>query len=240
MKTPTNNGIEALADIFPWNLALAVIMWLDKDPTEHYDGLMRVYAPGLIEAIGTLTEREQHVLMRRYRDGATLEQVGQELGVLRDRTRQIEGKALRKLRHPARRELYEPVTLEEYHQLRQDYWELMGRYERVKEEALEEAMRNMYDAEVQIAAVKREIAAQEMATPIEELELSVRSYNCLLRAGVKTVSDLASMPLDKLERVRNLGKKSLEEVLDRLKAFGITPRYEDGSTYEDRNGRTAR
>lgn len=238
MKTPTNNGIEALADIFPWNLALAVIMWLDKDPTEHYDGLMRVYAPGLIEAIGTLTEREQHVLMRRYRDGATLEQVGQELGVLRERTRQIEGKALRKLRHPARREMYELVTRAEYHQLRQDYWELLGRYERVKEEAMDEALRNMYDAEGQISEVKREITAQQMAMPITELELSVRSCNCLKRAGLKTVGDLVSMPLGKLERVRNFGRKSCEEVLDRLKALGITPRYEDGSAYEDRHRRS--
>lgn len=238
MKTPTNNGVEALADIFPWNLAVDVYQVQSGDLAKRYEALARVNSLGLVKALDTLTDRERRILLRRYQDCATYERIGEECSVGRERIRQIESRAIRKLRHPARRELYEPVTREEYHQLRQDYWELVARYERVKEEALEEAMRNMYDAEGQIAAAKREFAAQEMATPIEELELSVRSYNCLLRAGVKTVSNLASMPLDKLERVRNLGKKSLEETLGRLKAFGITPRYEDGSTYEDKHRRS--
>lgn len=240
MKTPTNNGIEALADIFPWNLAVDVYQVQSGDLAKRYDALTRIHGLGMMAALDTLTDREQHVLRRRYQDGATLEQIGKDYSVTRERIRQVEAKALRKLRHPARRELYEPVTREEYHALRQDYWELMSRYERVKEEALEEVMRNMYDAEGQLTEIKREVAAQKMAMPIEELELSVRSYNCLKRAGVRTVGDLAVVPLDKLERVRNLGRKSMEEVLDRLKALEITPRYEDGSTYEDRNRRAVR
>lgn len=210
MKTPTNNGIEALADIFPWNLAVDVYQVQSGDLAKKYEALAHVNSLGLVKALDTLTDRERRVLLRRYQECATYEQIGEEYSVTRERIRQIESRAIRKLRHPARRELYEPVTREEYHQLRQDYWELMARYERVKEEALEEAMRNMYDAEGQIAAVKREITAQQMAMPITELELSVRSCNCLMRAGLKTVGDLVSMPLGKLERVRNFGRKSCE------------------------------
>ena len=48
---------------------------------------------------------------------------------------------------------------------------------------------------------------------IEELDLSVRSFNCLKRAGINTVEDLVSKSEDEMMKVRNLGRKSLEEVL---------------------------
>jgi len=59
---------------------------------------------------------------------------------------------------------------------------------------------------------------------IEEMDLSVRSYNCLKRAGINTVEDLASKTEEDMMKVRNLGRKSLEEVLNRLADFGLTLR----------------
>ena len=56
---------------------------------------------------------------------------------------------------------------------------------------------------------------------IEELDLSVRSYNCLKRAGINTVGDLTNRTEEDMMKVRNLGRKSLEEVLNKLKAFGM-------------------
>lgn len=56
---------------------------------------------------------------------------------------------------------------------------------------------------------------------IEELDLSVRSYNCLKRAGVNTVEDLVCKSEDEMMKVRNLGKKSLEEVLQKLESMGL-------------------
>ena len=57
--------------------------------------------------------------------------------------------------------------------------------------------------------------------PIEELELSVRSYNCLKRAGISTVEDLANKSGSDMMKVRNLGKKSLDEVTNKLHALGL-------------------
>ena len=54
---------------------------------------------------------------------------------------------------------------------------------------------------------------------IEELDLSVRSYNCLKRAGINTVEELANKSEDDMMKVRNLGKKSLEEVIQKLKSL---------------------
>ncbi len=56
---------------------------------------------------------------------------------------------------------------------------------------------------------------------IDELELSVRSYNCLKRAGINTVEELCSKTPDDMMKVRNLGRKSLEEVLAKLKDLGL-------------------
>lgn len=56
---------------------------------------------------------------------------------------------------------------------------------------------------------------------IDELELSVRSYNCLKRAGINTVEELCNRTSDDMMKVRNLGRKSLEEVLGKLKELGL-------------------
>ena len=56
---------------------------------------------------------------------------------------------------------------------------------------------------------------------IDELELSVRSYNCLKRAGINTVEELCNRTSDDMMKVRNLGRKSLEEVLAKLKELGL-------------------
>jgi len=62
---------------------------------------------------------------------------------------------------------------------------------------------------------------------IEELDLSVRSFNCLKRAGINTVEDLTNKTEDDMMKVRNLGKKSLDEVINKLHSFGLDLRSED-------------
>lgn len=56
---------------------------------------------------------------------------------------------------------------------------------------------------------------------IDELELSVRSYNCLKRAGINTVGELCSKTMDDLMKVRNMGRKSLDEILEKLDGLGL-------------------
>ena len=57
---------------------------------------------------------------------------------------------------------------------------------------------------------------------IEELDLSVRSFNCLKRAGINTVGDLINKSEEDMMKVRNLGRKSLEEVINKLASLGFT------------------
>ena len=63
--------------------------------------------------------------------------------------------------------------------------------------------------------------------PIEDLELSVRSYNCLKRAGISTVQDLANKTEADMMKVRNLGKKSLDEVINKLHSLDLNFASED-------------
>jgi DNA-directed RNA polymerase subunit alpha len=66
------------------------------------------------------------------------------------------------------------------------------------------------------------IGSGELATPIEELDLSVRSYNCLKREGINTVSELVALSETQLMNIRNFGQKSVDEVKDKLTELGLS------------------
>lgn len=68
---------------------------------------------------------------------------------------------------------------------------------------------------------KEETKDKVLETTIEELDLSVRSFNCLKRAGINTVADLVSKSEAEMMRVRNLGRKSLEEVVGKITSLGL-------------------
>jgi DNA-directed RNA polymerase subunit alpha len=76
--------------------------------------------------------------------------------------------------------------------------------------------------EIEITADREEDERSRLLeTPIEELELSVRSFNCLKRAGINTVGELTEKTDEEMIKVRNLGKKSLEEVKIKLANLGL-------------------
>ena len=60
-----------------------------------------------------------------------------------------------------------------------------------------------------------------LGMPIEELDLSVRSFNCLKRVGIDTVGDLINRTEEDMIKVRNLGRKSLDEVIQKVHAIGL-------------------
>ena len=73
-----------------------------------------------------------------------------------------------------------------------------------------------------IAEKKVDTITKTLETPIEEIEFSVRAYNCLKRAGINTVEDLINKKESEVNKIRNLGKKSLKEVLDKVKEMGLS------------------
>ena len=144
----------------------------------------------------SLTERERRVLDFRYKDGLTFEAIGKRECVTRERIRQIHAKSLRKLRRPDRLNYLKHGV--------------SGVIARKTENAREAAL----------ASLPKPDKLEDIT--LEELELSVRSYNCLKRAGKSNLRDVSEMTFDELCHVRNLGKKSVDEICAVLTKHGIT------------------
>jgi DNA-directed RNA polymerase subunit alpha len=92
----------------------------------------------------------------------------------------------------------------------------------------EELNQAVKDATV-MAISKEKPENQFNSMTLEDLDLSVRSYNCLKRNGLKTVQELCNMKESELMTVRNLGKKSYKEILDKLASFGLSLQHDDNS-----------
>ena len=204
-----------LTDIYPFNLANCIL--------QDEDGAREFYIPGISAALATLTEREQGVIMMRFQQKKTLEQCGKECGVTRERIRQIEAKAIRKLRHPSRVNMMKAVPLTELQAQYTEYKKLESDYEWLKK-AFETLTAQKAEPGVIIPMAEQAVVLE---TPLENLDLSVRSYYYLRRAGVKTMRDIAEMTEDKLMKVRNLGRKSLQEIKDKLAEYGLTLKGEE-------------
>jgi len=83
-------------------------------------------------------------------------------------------------------------------------------------------------SEVNVLIPKEEdMHSKVLEMPIEEMDFSVRSYNCLKRASINTINDLVNKSRTDMLKVRNLGLKSIEEVVQKLETFGLELRKED-------------
>lgn len=203
------------ADIYPFNLASHVFQ--DEDIARE------LYIVGISEALATLTEREQGVLLLRFQQKKTLAQCGKECNVSQERIRQIEAKAIRKLRHPSRLKMMKAIPPSELQELWADYTKLQSEHEWLKK-AFESITAQKAEPSTVTAMVEQ---AAVLDTPLENLDLSVRSYNCLRRAGKSTLGDLSKMTEDEMKRVRNLGARSLMEVVAKLKEHGFELKVEE-------------
>ena len=199
---------------WPYNLMKEVFyerqdtQWLDVDQLD-----------GLRYALSTLTEREENCIRLYYESGKNLEEVGNIYNVTRERIRQVIKHGERKLRHPSRANYIRNGYLVASKEL----------YQRAFDRWLPEIERARFDAEQKIAEYKA-LANDEEVKPIfdkrnmdiADLELSVRPYNCLRRASLNTVGDILEKKPEYMMRVRNLGRKSLEEVYAKLREQGYT------------------
>ena len=118
---------------------------------------------------------------------------------------------------------YDKLTLEIYTNGTLDPDEAVSLAAKVLSEHLNlfiDLSENAKTAEVMVGKENNE-KEKVLEMNIDELELSVRSYNCLKRAGINTVEELCSRTSEDMMKVRNLGRKSLEEVLAKLKELGL-------------------
>lgn len=192
----------------------------------------------MYDVLDTLTDREQKVIKLRIGINdlkeRTVEEVANILRLTCEQVSGIEAKAFRKLRHPSRsrsltgRNMYK-LFLEKY----DDFYS-----SRLSDLLIEEIIslvenrqnRSFYIEKIMkrydISITNQEGTKEIVDCDLDELELSVRAYNCLKRAGINTFSELAHMSDGELKHVRNLGQRCYDEVKQKMKELaGVS---EDG------------
>lgn len=165
----------------------------------------------------TLTEREARLFVKIWKYGFTFEAVAKQEGVTKERIRQIVNKAVRKIKHPSRL-----VILrfgKEVKDLQDDITKLTLELSNKKQELIEQInnpQKIVLTKEEKLESIK-----------IEDLDLSVRAYRCLKRANINKLTDLLQKSETDLMRIRNLGRKSLKEIILKLNDMGFSLRNYD-------------
>lgn len=169
-----------------------------------------VYLKGLIDVISQFSEREQTIIRSRFLEHKTLREIGMDLGLTGQRIRQIEAKTLRKLISPQCIRQYTGISLAEHFRILQEKEiEMAAKYT----EIIEAVKAEKYGVDREIIPLYE--------TDIEALNLSIRAFNCLKRGCINTIGDIAKMTIQDLFKVRNLGRKSVEEITAKMIEVGI-------------------
>lgn len=191
----------ALIECYPANI-LAAALGLDRDdPASNVE--LAGYDLRPMYELGFLTERERQVMSYRYFDKMTLDEVAVVYSVTRERIRQIEAKALRKIR------------------ARRNKWSIYS-----KDEVYDNVKRSL--EEIKAVIDGGEVTLSTQSADICTLDLSVRAYNCLHRSGITTIQELIAFDKNQSEEyangrynrtwlgIRNMGRNTLKEVHDRV------------------------
>lgn len=185
----------------------------------------------LIMNSDVIKPRELDCFLKHFRDGITLEEIGKQLEVSRERVRQLCWLACKKLKHLI---LNYDKMVERERKLQQEK-EQMEKLEEHRREIIEIFRQSgVYNEDmviefgtVEVCPSESSYLKQTLNTTIEEMDLSVRSFNCLRRAGIQTLEDLTKHTENEMYKVRNLGKKSLREIKEKLLGFGLSFKDEE-------------
>jgi RNA polymerase sigma factor (sigma-70 family) len=216
---------------YPYNL-------LDRIFTNPFDHIITEdEMNGLNKALSTLSSREREIIKYRYEDELYLDEIGKMYDIGKERVRQIEALAIRKLRHPCRSKLIkygiDGVNAKEEYERKSHlldnkelYLEEKDKRLREFEETLKaEAGKIEFEKDILYEPViKDENLHEYLFIPIEDLDISVRAFNCLKRSNCNTVGDIVKRIRDgSIINIRNLGTKTIEDTIDRIKeATGLT------------------
>ena len=177
-----------------------------------------------------LNDREKDIVTRFYEGKETLQEIGKSYGVTKERIRQICVKAQSKIRNG----LYLAKRQMEHEFRRREWQESNEKLEQWREKIFAEFQKTHEYNEDMIATfgmitlsnvtAKNDEGKTVADIPLEEMDLSIRSYNCLKRAGIKTMFQILDKTYDDMLHVRNLGKKSLKEIIAKLAEKGLSLR----------------
>lgn len=214
-----NNGTEAAAlkrqilkEEYPKNLVMAIMDSIEVPISEFTPDIIS----GINYAVSTLDEREQVLIRLRYAEKKSLAQIGEHFGFKQERSRQIEVRALRKLRTPI---CWKYITLG-----------VSGFAKKLSESAYEQGHQVGYSEGYQQGLedapkgiTKTGFSINVLNLPIECLGLSKRAYNALMRAEYHVLGDITELDFYTIYHIRNLGVEQRHEVAVGLKKYGLFP-----------------
>ena len=173
-----------------------------------------------------LQPREIYILKERYESKKTLETIGKELGVSRERVRQIEFKAIRKLKSP---QAINIIFLNDFqNEIDRKVIEKQKLLLDISEEV--EDLKELFVTLLNLGGYQIKLQKKEakvLDQPISDLGLSIRAYNCLRRSRIDTIRELTNKTELDLMRVRNMGRKSLMEIKTKLEDLGLSLKASD-------------
>lgn len=200
--------------LYPYNLAYEVEIYeanvkgysKEKIEKEARDGLYKVHIPSLLNLFSseTFTEREKEIIEMRWKKHMTLKTIAEHYELTQERIRQLTVKIVRKLY--LRHNHYIMADPKTAYKLKDELNKAMIAADTYK--------RKLNEEHVEVRKITDRMS-------IVELDTSVRTYNCLKRGGFNYIDELVEVPIGKLASIRNMGKKSLDELLDKLERFGI-------------------
>lgn len=196
---------------YPQNLILAVVQNSDLIPPQKYT---EDICAGIRYVISTLGYREQDILRMRFEERKSRSEIGEFFGIGQERVRQIENKTLRSLRTPTRWN-YMKLGIDGYMR-----WAKERAYGDGYKTGYNQGYKDGY-ADRQNGVEQPSISEELLNHPIDSLGLSVRAYNCLLRANCKRVGDVVRLSEYQIQTLRNLGPKSACEIACALRDLGI-------------------
>jgi len=210
--------ITTIEDIYPYNCIISASNYYSSSFSAmlHYESaddaelnmIYRNITPAEFDniLIKELTYREQAIIHLRYRDSNSLEEASKKIGVTRERIRQIEHKALRKINRSCirlveRKENFNKIE-EENAKLKECITKLQGAADPTRVE------------------LPKELNLFSWDTPIEDYDFSVRTYNCLKRAQLNTIRDIVTRK-ESFYKLRNMGRRSVEELVSLVEKLPI-------------------
>lgn len=203
---------------FPFNLLLDIFYEEDKCGNFPADLEGTVWY-----VISRFDTRVRDVIIGRYKDGKSYDQLGSEFGVTRERIRQIETRALRQMRNPRCRKLLSLGIAEYIAQIRIDAEESSANKQisaatEVIKIVADRLSKITGDDEISVMMEKKELKRRRTITT-DNMGLSVRTFNVLARAGLYTVGDILNY--GDLRNVQNIGQKSLDEITQKIRDLGF-------------------
>lgn len=226
-------GFPAQGMSFDMENAHVVVGWSWQEEIFHAVFTKETYAPSDVDktinemlASNFLDDRTKDMLLARYRDGATLEEVGKQYGITRERVRQLIFKALIRIRRSEwgkrlRMGLQGETQASENAIVEKNKYKELIQANSGDVKALK-ALRDEINRRIYQLTSKSE-EEEEIETPIASLHLSVRSMNGLMRAGIKTIEKLIEMPPASLRTLHGLGIKSVDEITEAIEQWKKAP-----------------